>query len=230
MTGASHQADPHLTFPSCHPPDDAFASLSSFFSLPEETKRKIYSDHSPAAKGYSFLPGSDGVGHRRESFGLGTDYTDPEQHFIALPSPGSVAKNLWPEEAPELRRALYAYFQECFKFAQDLVRIFALACDLPEDGLDQYFQRPLTDITIQNYPKMDNMKGSVVTTPAHADYWSVPRLQPPSRDALKLTGSCSPPAFAACSRCSSRTTSLGSRSSTTTAFGSPFVRWATITS
>ena len=80
-------------------------------------------------------------------------------------------KNLWPEEAPELRRALYAYFREVFVFAQKLVRIFALACDLEEDGLDQYFARPLTDITVQNYPRMENLEEPVVTTPAHADYW-----------------------------------------------------------
>ncbi len=151
--------------------DDAFGSLSSFFSLPASAKEKIYCDLSPAAKGWNHLPGPGGVGFRRESFGLGTDYSDEEQHFIALPREGALAKNLWPEEAPGLRRALYAYFREVFAFAQKLVGIFALACDLPEDGLDGYFERPLTDITVQNYPKMENMTEPVVTTPAHADYW-----------------------------------------------------------
>lgn len=71
---------------------------------------------------------------------------------------------------------------EVYPFALKLIQIFALALDLPETALDQYFRCPLADITAQHYPAQTSASSS--SSPSepmellfpHADFGSVTLL------------------------------------------------------
>jgi isopenicillin N synthase-like dioxygenase len=69
---------------------------------------KYHVDKSPAAKG--FEPMEVDGGAQRESFGMGNDYTEPEQHAVKVAPAGSFHLNQWPDKVvPEFRKVLYEY-------------------------------------------------------------------------------------------------------------------------
>ncbi|KIW35453.1 uncharacterized protein PV07_02149 [Cladophialophora immunda] len=154
--------------------DAAFDALAKFFALPHDVKMKYHVNNSPAAKGFTPVNPADkrkGFGGAREAFGMGNDYTNPEQHAIKVAPAGTVPLNQWPDdELPEFRQNVYSYFTEVYLFAKKLVQIFALALGLEETALDQFFEVPFTDITINHYPPQpDETEYKQVLYP-HADY------------------------------------------------------------
>jgi hypothetical protein len=47
---------------------------------------------------------------QRESFGMGNDYTEKEQHHVNVAPSGSLSLNQWPDDVmPEFRKVLYEY-------------------------------------------------------------------------------------------------------------------------
>ncbi|KIW00360.1 uncharacterized protein PV09_08073 [Verruconis gallopava] len=148
--------------------DAALEMMKRLFSLPEEKLLKIHVDKSQGVKGYLPFQFEDGS-KRRAAFSMGRDYTNPEQHFVAVAPGGTVTINQWPEDdLPEFRRIIYDYYQDVFRFARKLLQIFALALGLDERDLDETFRYPLNDITMQYYPiQSPNAQSSI--TP-HADY------------------------------------------------------------
>lgn len=74
---------------------------------------KYHVNNSSAFKGFNPVNPDEkraGFGSARETFSLGRDYTDPEQHSIKVAPPGTVSLNQWPDEDfPEFRRDIYAY-------------------------------------------------------------------------------------------------------------------------
>jgi len=123
----------------------------------------------------------------RDSFAIGTDFSDPEQHVTRVAPPGSVSLNQWPDDTlPEFRRVVYKYCKsefkqsmiyfwsnpdrECFVFAKALIRSFALALNLDETAFDETFNAPLTDILIQHYfASPDRQNHEEILFP-HADF------------------------------------------------------------
>jgi hypothetical protein len=55
-------------------------------------------------------------------------------------------------------------------FAKQLVRIFSLALGLEETALDQFFETPFTDITINHYPPQPDADEYKQVLYPHADY------------------------------------------------------------
>lgn len=85
-------------------------SLPRFAHLAFPAQMKLHIDRSPAAKGYQPLSAPSAAYNVRESFGMGNDYLDPEQHFVKTAPEGSVQLNQWPDEdLPEFRSTVYQY-------------------------------------------------------------------------------------------------------------------------
>lgn len=150
--------------------DKAFAAIQEFFDQPDEEKRKLDINKSPAAKGYQATREPGDTFDRRQLFTMGNDYTEVEQQHIKVAPAGSVPLNAWPESLPQFRKTLYEYYNEVYPFAKKLVQICALALGLEETALDKYFVAPLTDITIQHYPELADVRGDLGVLSAHADY------------------------------------------------------------
>ncbi|KAL3459106.1 Clavaminate synthase-like protein [Aspergillus heterothallicus] len=148
--------------------DAALKIVKAFFRLPQEELLKLHVDNSQGVKGYLPFKFKDGS-NRRASYSMGRDYTNPEQHFVAIAPPGTVPLNQWPDESlPDFRKVLYEYYQDVFNFARKMLQIFSLALGLEETDLDDLFRCPLNDITLQYYPIQDPNEQSSISP--HADY------------------------------------------------------------
>ncbi|KAL3421683.1 2OG-Fe(II)oxygenase superfamily protein [Phlyctema vagabunda] len=151
--------------------DDSFNVIKKFFDLPLETKNKYNFTQSPCFKGYMPSKTQEKNAPDRDSFAVGTDFSDEEQQVTKLPPKNAIPLNQWPDDVlPEFRHVFYAYYRECFDFAKALVRIFALALDLEETAFDKIFEAPLTDVLIQHYcPSPDRKDHEEILFP-HADF------------------------------------------------------------
>jgi isopenicillin N synthase-like dioxygenase len=154
----------------------------AFFDLPKEEKMKCKRLRPDQVRGYAAL-GSEaahyGLGEEtppdlNESLSIGpeVDYTDPyygceegETHF---------GRNAWPENPPELRAAWTEYFNVMEVLAADLMRIFAIALDLPEAYFEDKIDKHISMFRVLNYPDQPNdpLPGQF-RSGAHSDYGSL---------------------------------------------------------
>lgn len=114
---------------------------------------------------------------------MGDCYLEPEQDYAgqtgqAPPASVMQPQNIWPVTgAPWWREGLYSYYHCMLPLARRLVRIFALALDLPEGeaGLDHMFRFPITGMRPLYYPPTpvgegDGGEPASVGLGAHADF------------------------------------------------------------
>ncbi|HEY0912777.1 MAG TPA: 2OG-Fe(II) oxygenase family protein, partial [Bradyrhizobium sp.] len=108
------------------------------------------------------------------------DRADP---YFTGPSAGPhFAENAWPTQPADLRPIWTAYFSAMQDLAADLMRMFALALDLPETFFDDKIDRHISMFRALRYP-------SQVTPPepgqmragAHSDYGSLTILRQEQR-------------------------------------------------
>ena len=86
----------------------------------------------------------------KESFIWGRELTPQEVHE-AKDNP-VLGPNVWPAGVPDLKDAALAYFDAAHDCAQDLLRAFALALDLPSDTYAVGATAPLSRGAIVYYP------------------------------------------------------------------------------
>ncbi|KFX93731.1 hypothetical protein V490_04722 [Pseudogymnoascus sp. VKM F-3557] len=153
--------------------DKSFAVIKKFFDLPLEVKNKYVMSNSPSFKGYMPSKTVEKNAPDRDSFSVGTDFTEPEQvaarggtHLVT----GPVPQNQWPDEIPEFRKTFYEYYHQCYRFAQQLFRIFALSLGLEESAFAETFKSPLTDVMIQHYFPAPERKYYEELLFGHADF------------------------------------------------------------
>ncbi len=79
--------------------------------------------------------------------------------------------NPWPADPPRLRSLVEAYFDQVSALARTVMRIGALALDLPEDYFSPHYARMMTQLQLVHYPHQDPppLPGQV-RSGAHVDY------------------------------------------------------------
>ena len=85
--------------------------------------------------------------------------------------------NQWPDWLPEFRLAIDAYRGAVERVSRDIVRLIAVALDLPREFLDRHFERPTSFLRLLHYPPhpadaSDDQFGSA----PHTDYGIVTLL------------------------------------------------------
>ena len=159
----------------------------AFFDLPLEEKMKVARTGLDVLRGYvpvaaESLARSRGVkapGDLNESFMIGEPDPPNEPYFQGEAAGHHFAPNLWPERPPELRPVWTAYFREMERLATDIMRVFALALDLPESYFDDKIDRHISRVRVRCYPPLSS--GSETTQSragAHTDYGSLTILKP----------------------------------------------------
>src|SRR5260370_17462409 len=157
MVIAGHGVDPGLI--------EAVESTSrTFFDLPVAEKMRIVRPAPDVTRGYMPLKaevlvrsrGGDAQGQNKgdlnESLMIGpVDVTDPA-YSVPPPAGRHFAANLWPERPAGLRDAYEAYYRLMDALAIDLMRIFALAVDLPAEYFDASVDRSISRLRVRNYP------------------------------------------------------------------------------
>lgn len=156
----------------------AKSAATRFFDLPAEEKARVRSaDVVP--RGYRGI-GTEGLAGTRadqtppdlkEIFHLGPpDFPHDAYHDAPGAKPHFV-DNVWPASPAELRPAATAYYRAVEKLAADLMRIFALALDLPETFFADKIDRHISALRIIMYPEQTArpLPGQL-RAGAHSDY------------------------------------------------------------
>ena len=95
-----------------------------------------------------------------------------------------ISDTIWPN-SPELRSAGGDYYQALLKLSADLMHLFALALDLPEDWFDDKTDDPRTILRLLNYPPIDGTAVDHTRAGAHTDYGTLTILWSPDSRGLQ---------------------------------------------
>lgn len=114
----------------------------------------------------------------KESFSIGPlNAADDEYHKGPQAGP-FFADNTWPDQPEGMREIWEAYYRAMENLATSLMRIFALALDLPEHWFDDKVDRHITNFSVIHYPEPEgeSIPGQL-RAGAHTDYGSLTILQ-----------------------------------------------------
>lgn len=173
--------------------------VKDFFALPQEEKMAIHIHKSPAIKGYEPLLETRiderTRGDLKEAFNMADDPYEPEQNAPAdldlSPYPAGPG-NQWPSTPAAFRSTIYEYRAAAQDFSSVLLRLIALALDLPEDYFDNMTAFPMAGLRALHYPPQPPSDDDVIGIGAHADYsWItlVNQLTPaPALEVLNANG------------------------------------------
>lgn len=128
-----------------------YAAMREFFAQPLEAKRRHTAPEQTKARGYLPL----GI----ESVAATLAGRTPPDLCEALvfaslqrERAGRGAPNYWPQRPRELPGLVEAYFDAMLALCRDLMRLAALALDLPEHHFDEAYREPGLTLRFVNYP------------------------------------------------------------------------------
>ncbi len=179
----------------------ATTAARQFFDLPADEKARVRSPDAVIARGYRGV-GYEGLAGTRadqtppdlkEIFHVGPpDFPHDAYHDAAEAQPHFI-DNVWPPSPAAFRPAMTAYYRAVEKVAADLMRIFALALDLPETFFADKIDRHISALRIIMYPEQTTapLPGQL-RAGAHSDYGTLTILlgenQPGSLEVYSRSG------------------------------------------
>ena len=153
-----------------------------FFDLPLEEKMKVARPAPDQVRGYSPL-GDEGLsysldevapGDLKESLSIGPTDVPNEDYYHCDTAGPHFAPNLFPTAIPELEAIWTEYFQAMETLSADLMRMFALALDLPEDFFEDKIDKHISMFRVLNYPEqVKEPSARQLRAGAHSDYGSL---------------------------------------------------------
>jgi isopenicillin N synthase-like dioxygenase len=159
----------------------AWDAARGFFDLPVEKKLQVKMPYPGYPYGYSPLQaealakslGEETPPDLKESFSIGPLEQAP--HTGNEPDAGfRFAKNLWPKEPANFQTAWSAYYRAMSDLAARIMRVFALALDLPRGFFDGMIDDPISAMRALNYPHQSTQpKPGQLRAGAHSDYGSL---------------------------------------------------------
>jgi isopenicillin N synthase-like dioxygenase len=175
-----HGVDPDLI-------EQVEAVSRAFFDLPLDEKMKVHIGNVPGGVGYSAV-GDVALASTRgqvtppdlnETFQIAkVDITD-DAYFQNEAARGMIPRNRWPERPAALRELYTKYYLRMGALAADLMRLSALALDLPEAYFDDKIDRHISRLNVRLYPEQKTapLPGQL-RAGAHTDYGTVTILKP----------------------------------------------------
>jgi isopenicillin N synthase-like dioxygenase len=151
--------------------DDAFAIAGKFFAWPLERKQKTGVDR--LHRGFLSVGGAKmsdkAKPDLKESFLFGVDLSlsDPD---VAAGKP-LMGPNQWPADLPEMQVFVERYAAAVRACGNRILRLFAIALDLPPDHFVPLFAKPLARGSLLYYPPQPPAMGpDQFGVSAHTDY------------------------------------------------------------
>ncbi len=170
--------------------DDTYAAAARFHAQPMEAKLAVKVDEHnigympiqqkapPNAAAQGKKPSqNEAYFLRRER-----DANDPD----VLSGRRFHAQNKWPADLPGFREAALAYISTLEGLCQKLVKLYALALDLPETYFDACFARPHMILRMSRYPQIDGTDESVESLVPHTDSGFMTLLPPNKVQGLSI--------------------------------------------
>ncbi|KAJ9219823.1 hypothetical protein DTO169C6_7814 [Paecilomyces variotii] len=155
-----------------------------YFALPEDKKMESYIGNSQKFRGFSPLYGEHSdeelsdkpAGNLSEAFDIGYEIAGDSQKGpddVLPPDHYSLyGGNQWPKEEhlPGFKKTYLAYFQEILELSRRMMKIFALALQLPEDYFDGIVKHPGCISRLMHYPPQPVPGEEVAGINTHTDY------------------------------------------------------------
>lgn len=163
------------------------AVSEAFFALPHGDKLKADRPAPDQVRGYSAV-GGEGLSFSldeptppdiKESLSIGpVDVPADDPYFTGADAGPHFAPNVWPAEPAELKPVWTEYFRAVDALATSLMRLFALALQLPEDHFDGTIDRNISMMRVLRYPRQTTapLPGQL-RAGAHSDYGSMTILK-----------------------------------------------------
>ncbi|TCM54373.1 isopenicillin N synthase-like dioxygenase [Rhizobium sp. PP-F2F-G48] len=166
--------------------DDVWDKARAFFDLPAATKQAVRAPYKGYPYGY-LGPELEALAKSRdihsppdlkESFNGGPlarppSITDPEALAFCY------ADTLWPDAPQGFQAAWTAYYGAMEDLAARIMRLFAVALDLPDTHFDGFITTPISALRALNYPQQHVApKPGQLRAGAHTDYGSLTILLP----------------------------------------------------
>ncbi len=165
--------------------DDVDRLSREFFDLPHDERLKIAMDAGTKHRGYRFVGQSTvsaSIGEERppdlrEQFVIGPEPISGDPYYQRPGAERFFVANVWPEQPAGLRPVLQAYYAACGRLSTHLMRMFALALDLPESYFDDKVDRHITNFNAVHYPRQAvPPKPGQLRAGAHCDFGSLTLL------------------------------------------------------
>jgi isopenicillin N synthase-like dioxygenase len=156
-----------------------YAMASGFFDLPLEEKLQIRQPAPNISRGYTPFKGETlaaslgaaAPADLKEMIDMGP-VDVPGGEYYERPEAGHhFHPNPWPANPPGFRAAMEAYYRRANRLANDLMGLFALALDLPEDFFLDKLDKNMSALRIIRYPEQHEapLPGQL-RSGAHTDY------------------------------------------------------------
>ncbi|KAI5988393.1 hypothetical protein EDD15DRAFT_2371411 [Pisolithus albus] len=167
--------------------DAVFSAMKAYFSLPLETKMKLYHREGANYRGYAPLSdanfSAESRGDMFEGFVIGWEEPIPKEGDDKKEVDTTAVPNLWPSEPAGFREALLNYYHATVGLRNALYRLFALALDLPETYFGD-IHRNLPTMRSHYYPPQTGSEDDfIMGINAHSDFecftilWQEPGIQ-----------------------------------------------------
>ena len=95
-------------------------------------------------------------------------------------------QNQWPANLPGFREQTLTYMSIMEALCRRLVRLYALALDLPEDHFDRYFETPHMILRQSRYPLIDGADDQIASLVPHTDSGFMTLLPPNKVQGLSI--------------------------------------------
>lgn len=157
-----------------------------FFDLSPEEKEKVrapypgypYGYLGPGAEALARSKGVDSPPDLKESFNGGPLSVPPgltDQEALSF----CYAATIWPARPDAFRPAWQAYYRAVTDLAARIMRVFAVALDLPEGYFQPFIGQPISALRALNYPELSAPPPEgQLRAGAHTDYGSLTILLP----------------------------------------------------
>ena len=165
--------------------DAAWNAARAFFDLPRAERMAVKAPYAGypygytpfLAEGLSYSLGEATPADLKESYSCA--FARPPEGPLADPDEAFVhSANIWPRRPAGFAAAMEGYYRAMSGLAARLMRLFALALDLPRDHFAPAIDRHVSGLRILNYPEQDAPpEPGQIRAGAHTDYGSLTILR-----------------------------------------------------
>lgn len=167
----------------------------AFFDLPAAEKLRVKRPRPEQSRGY-LAPGDENLSYSRgdatttdlkEFFAIGPVDVPDEEYYRRPDAYPSFAPNLWPDRPPDFQPIWTEYYRAMEGLAARIMRIFAVALELPGDFFRDKTDRHISGIRANHYPEqVEAPRPGQIRAGAHTDYGAVTILLPDRVPGLEI--------------------------------------------